>query len=448
MPATAIDPQLAFLDLRQTVTVISDSDLVTKVEKAPLPSGITLRPKQTLAPIDALNGGLPLAPSDLLAELAEAFCPPLISSSLRDLTLRWSWLRYCWAFEEVAEGSRMRPSPAAMGLVAHHRLLASEQLGIAMALAIARRYLTELHRARAVVFIDADLALTGSGSGLLGVSTLPGSRMRPDYFALVDGVTSETPHLPGVFLYSIECKGSYGSIHNRQLKKAACQVQAVGNRLGNPPPSLLFATGVLKTGFRVRVLDPAGDGWWADHQQMASAESSLERIPPPDPEGVWQISDVPGFFRGLQELGEAALLSFAGQYRTAQERAPRLRVPGQLAPGEQPSDRDDLPSFDASYEEPLERRAPVDRELVGSFTGTEQGVRLSMPLHDGRLLEAFTGVRPERLQAAREGDFERAGMLRQAALPRSEQRHEDSKRAGVLRKPMDDGRVLELQIVS
>ena len=267
---------------------------------------------------------------------------------------------------------------------------------------------------------------------MLGVSQRRGSRMRPDYFALVDAVTSSQPHLPGFFLYSIECKGSFGSIHNRQLRKAACQVQSVHHGLGQAPPSLLFATGVLKSGFRVRVLDPEGEGWVATRKDVAGARSSLDQLAPPDTDGIWHIEDVPGFLRGLLELGEAALLSFAGQYRTAVERAPRLTARGERPAVEEAAPRDPLRPAEALVEEAVrEPRPPVDRELESPATGAaERGARLSMPLHDGRLLQAFTGVQAARLEAARAGDLQRLGTLRETTPAESERGREEARREG------------------
>lgn len=448
MSAAAIDPLLAFLDVRQEVESTSDEDLVRAVEAASLPSTVINRlSKGVLEAIPALNRGLTLAPSDLLGELAIASCPPRVLGGMRDLTLRWSWLRYCWAFEKQSPQMPMRPSEAVLSLVHHHRTLASEQLGIGMALVAARHYLQGLHAARDVMFFDADFALAGWGSSMLGVSQVLKSSMRPDYFALVDGLTSIGPKQPGLFLYTVECKGSYYPIYASQLKKAACQVEAVRNGLGSSPPSLLFATLISRREFHVRALDPASEGWWATPEQVAEASSSLDQVAGPDSEGMWHISDVAGFLRGLQELGEAALLSFAGQYRSAQERAPRLRAERAL------SGTDDATIPDPGrYEDPLRREElkpdVVDVTPASSSSGEELGTRLTMPLQNGQSLDVFTGVQRDRLQAARSGDLQRARKLRSSSPPTDQEPDETqlARTEGLLRKPLHDGRVLELRI--
>ena len=71
-----------------------------------------------------------------------------------------------------------------------------------------------------------------------------------------------------------------------------------------------------------------------------------------------------------------------------------------------------------------------------------------MPLDDGRLLQAFTGVHAARLEAARAGTLQRLGALRGTTRGNSTRRLDQARREGVLRKPLDDGRVLELRIVS
>jgi hypothetical protein len=60
----------------------------------------------------------------------------------------------------------------------------------------------------------------------------------------------------------------------------------------------------------------------------------------------------------------------------------------------------------------------------------------------------FTGVRAERLQAARTRDPAGVREQREQLPAESEDVAEQARRDGVLRKPMGDGRVLEIRIVS
>jgi hypothetical protein len=314
-----------------------------------------------------------------------------------------------------------------------------------MALAITRGYLRGVHRTRSVTFIDADLALTGGGSGLLGVSQKAGTRMRPDYFALVDAFMTSAPQMSASHLYAIECKGSFGYIHNRQLKKAACQVQAVRNTAGNPPPSLLFSTAVLNSGFRVQVLDPEGEGWSATQEQIENAESAPGNVEFSPADGTWSIHDVPGFFRELEDLREAALLSFAGQYESANERVLAIGRANRLPPEDVRHELDEVATSVSTHPVAASRRE-VDSDLQDAVAGPEQGVRLRMPLRDGRLLEAFTGVDAHRLDIGRTGDVHAARALRSAPTPDTDPGVPEAQQLGILRKPLDDGRVLELRI--
>jgi hypothetical protein len=107
-------------------------------------------------------------------------------------------------------------------------LAQSEQLGIGLALVVARAVLRELHPTLTYHVVDADVALkAGYIRGLPGeVRNRPATKKRPDYFLI--GFERGDPGT-AVHVTVLECKGTHQEMRDvkKQLADASLQVRTV-----------------------------------------------------------------------------------------------------------------------------------------------------------------------------------------------------------------------------
>jgi hypothetical protein len=385
---------IANLTTAQSLSLISDQALATTVSGTPPSKTNNVAPKPNLTPVPALSGLANVRPGRLLMQLGKALTPMLPQSDF-ERSRRWSYYRYFWAFAEPIPGTPLRLSAPANGLRHHHRTLLSEQMGIALALELAQRYLTSQNVHGTVFWTDGDFALDagvlpiapGQAAVLSNAST---HKMRPDYF-----FTSVDP--AGIAsVWAVECKGSHSStLWSSQLRTAASQVTNVLVD-GSPPPGLLFATHLDRRGITVRALDPPSERWHGRYAREKGAdppfalESRAGR--------ATYIVDEPEQFRAdLALMNASAALSFAGAYGAAAEALPDYVKRGkELRP---------------LGDEPRDQAVAFEREFVGT--------RSTLPVRSDLTVAVFTGVERSVYTAAIQRDIEQLmtrGRVTQEAL--------------------------------
>jgi len=366
-----LDPLLLPLAAPQRVLGVSNRELREKLEKN-IPEGA----KAKLAEVGWVNGWQQVVPAQLLLELAEASTPPLIPSGMRDVSLRWAWLRYCWAFEPPnGPRPRLRLSQAAWRLAQHHKQVSADQLGVGFALDMTRRALKIRYNAWTKVH-DADVVIDGGGLSAWGFGH--GTELRPGYFIEVFAVPPPQVGMPYSKVYLLECKGTHSGIHMSQLRKGLRQVMSVVDDEKEPLPSIVSSTGFTKTLTTLRIIDPDDD---ADGFVAMSADRDARARFTPHEGGGIVIDGAAELRRELAQLDQAQTLAFAGLYAQAHEALPpRLRERGPMPVSDEPSDWT------------LVTRAAFGRRAAGT--------EFVLPLVSGRQLRAACAVDNEILAAA------------------------------------------------
>jgi hypothetical protein len=368
----ALDPLLLPLAAPQRVLVISNKKLREKLEK-----NVALGAKSNLSELGWVDGWQHVVPAQLLLELAEASTPPLIPPGLRDISLRWAWLRYCWAFEPpTGPKPKLRLSQAAWRLAQHHKQVSADQLGVGFALDMTRRALEIRYNAWTKVH-DADVVIDGGGLSAWGFSQ--GADLRPDYFIEVFIVPPPQAAKPYTKIYLLECKGTHSGIHMSQLRKGLRQVMSVVDHDGKSLPSVVSSAGFTEMLTTLRIIDPDDD---ADGYVAMSADRDARAQFTPREGGGVVIHGAAELRRELAQLDQAQTLAFAGLYAQAHDALPpRLR------------ERDVAPIRDE-----LSDQTPVARAAFGRPAA---GTEFVLPLVDGRQLRAACVVDDEILTAAR-----------------------------------------------
>ncbi|MFG1893454.1 hypothetical protein ACGFIP_05550 [Micromonospora zamorensis] len=372
---------------------------------------------KTLTPVDVGTGGLRTTPAEVLHELGVA-TTLLTASPLSQVARHWAAVRYCATL--TRNSGRLALTPDANEVVYHHKVTQSEQLGIGLALVVAKRVLRQQYRGWTFHAVDAEVALkAGFVDGVGAVESVSRTKKRPDYILLGHHATKARRRMKIVIL---ECKGTHQSpsfIHG-QLARAAVQVEALSVG-GQHPPSLMVASHLTQAGITAYVLDPPGDDelWSGDDDELdgllsttpedqfwrprtaAPIEHEARQAPTgvpspadeadPDlaeelPPGAPQVFDIPEQQRGwftqiLTRAVAATALLFAGNSEAASGYAtPRQR--GTEDPAFQPGLFDLDPAWATSS--------------AGTFALpnglSAEGTRHRAPLGRGRVLEVFRGV--------------------------------------------------------
>lgn len=365
-----IDPLLLPLALDREVEVTSDDAHAKDVEDSLGAS--TPGKRRPLTGVKEVHGYELISPAELLLELAEVTTPTLLPRRMHDLSLRWAWIHYCWAFDKVSRPppaiEKMRLSAAARKLAPHRKQVASDDLGVGFGLTLARRALEKRYKPATTEVVDAEELIAAAGHILSAWGITHTGRMVPDYFIKVSEPVGGKSPLP---IWILECKGTQGTGHLKQIRKGVTQVGTIKHHpSGVPPPGIISATVFRETSTRVRIVDPPGD----EDDPWASTKTS-DRI------------DV--FRRDLSQLDLCATLAFAGLYARAAELLPeRLRS----EPTEQ--QRSETPS----------QEGLVDAPLIRAGRGNSaSGVRAELPLLGGRTLRATCAVDNRMLNAAERG---------------------------------------------
>ncbi|MFI7605862.1 hypothetical protein ACIBTV_12135 [Micromonospora sp. NPDC049366] len=384
-----------------------------------------------LTPVDVGKGGMRTTPAQVLHELGVA-TTLLTASPLSQVARNWAAVRYCATLTRVG-GRRLALTPDANEVVYHHKVTQSEQLGIGLALVVAKHLLRRQHRGWTFHAVDAEVALkAGFVDGAGAVESVSRTKKRPDYILLGHHATNTRRRMKIVVL---ECKGTHQppSFIHGQLARAAVQVEALSVG-GSHPPSLMVASHLTHAGITAYVLDPPGDDelWSGDDEELddllstrpedqfwrprtatpdeAPARHALSGVPSaadqaapePDladelPPGAPQVFDIPEQQRGwftqiLTRAVAATALLFAGNSEAASGYAtPRQR--GTEDPRSQPGLFDLDPAWATS--------SAATFELPNGIVA--EGTRHRAPLGRGRTLEVFRGVESRLYRELAEG---------------------------------------------
>ncbi|MFD6636266.1 hypothetical protein ACFWDN_10635 [Micromonospora chalcea] len=364
-----------------------------------------------------IGAAIRTSPAQVLHELGVA-TTFLTASPLAQVARHWAHVRYC-ATLDVRDG-HLALSQHAGNVVHHHKVAQSEQLGIGLALVVAKEVLRRQHPRWDFHAVDAEVALkAGFLDGVGEVATMPRTTKRPDYILLGH---HRSGRRNGMKIVVLECKGTHQSpgFAHGQLARAAVQVDAlrVG---GRSQPSLMVASYLSRTRITSYVLDPPGDDelwsgaddeldellgstpgdqdWrpqpappdeartWevpadADLRAEASDVSPAEDLPPGRPD----VFDIPAERRGwftqiLTRAAAATALLFAGDNGTARAYAT-------------PRQRDEQPDLGQQtlFEIDLPWASSTARTLRLPSGLRVEGTSYRAPLPDGEILEVFRGV--------------------------------------------------------
>lgn len=358
-----IDWVLRSLSSEATLRIVSSEDLAATVNaksrEFALKDPAFLISKPT-TPISIAVTAIETSPAQILHELGRA-TTFLDDSPFSSVARHWAHLRYCATL--TGNTGIISLSKYGADVVHHHKTTQSEQLGIGLAIIVAKAYLSKLYPGWQFTAVDVDRALdTGFADGVQ-VNQAPGTKKRPDYFLIGRRAFGKKGALRVVVL---ECKGTHYD-HNfmiEQLARASVQVQTV--EIGDAKPtSLMVASRLTRNGVTAHILDPPGNDepwelsrddiddllsedpgdqrWtptmprWEEHHEGAlSNENDVSAVSETTVEDDWipgapLIYRIPSdgknwFLRILARAAAASALAFAGntsdanQYRTARQR--------------------------------------------------------------------------------------------------------------------------------
>ncbi|MFE0592652.1 hypothetical protein [Micromonospora echinospora] len=410
--ALNFDSLIAELGTRSSLTVESSDELVDHVDAAAQKLGEknpAFAYRKKLLPV---RPPLPLTTTaaELLHELGVA-TTFLGASPLAQVARHWAQVRYCTTLTTRRDG-RLALSHVMQDVVYHHKVTQSEQLGIGLALVVAKAVLRESHPGWEFRPVDAEVALkTGFIKDVGTVQSRDDTKKRPDYFLVGHRTRGRRSQFK---VYVLECKGTHDTVAftYKQLAKASLQVGAltVG---GVPPPSLMVASRLTKRGITSYVLDPPGDDelWSGSHRDMDELLSATpdepswraRRTVPPQPPGTAspapagsasaqgrggvtpgapRVFDVPEERRGwftqvLTRAAAAATLLFAGDNATARE---------YTTPRQRGDASDTILDADATWTQSTAMSLPLPGGL------RLEGTRYRTPLRNGKVLEVYRGV--------------------------------------------------------
>lgn len=195
------------------------------------------------------------SPAQVLHELGVATTyfnqPPFA-----EIARHWAQVRYCATL--VPNGhDQLALSRDADEAVYHHKVTQSEQIGVGLALVVAKDALRRKYGGWEFSAVDAELALrAGFVEGLGPVRQAGRSKKRPDYFL----VGRRTDGGAGFKVVVLECKGTHSkaAFAYTQLATACVQVETVEVG-GSTPPGLMVASRLSRSEIVSYLLDPDGD---------------------------------------------------------------------------------------------------------------------------------------------------------------------------------------------
>ncbi|MEV6373595.1 hypothetical protein [Micromonospora musae] len=412
-----IDNIVATLKSKSTLAVESSPELVEQVcayARKKARENEAYRYGKSLTPI-AVGAGVRTSPAEVLHELGVA-TTLWDATPLAQVARHWAQVRYCATL--TSKKGQLALSKHAGSAVYHHKVTQSEQLGIGLALVVAKTLLRRQHPGWDFHAVDAEVALkAGFLDGVGEVNTASQTKKRPDYILVGHHSSGRRSRVRIVVL---ECKGTHQSpkFASEQLARAAVQVNAlrVG---GRSQSSLMVASHLAKHGITSYVLDPPGDdelwsgadGELDDLVSASPEDQDWQPQPEPDDDATtWdtpaaattpiedtavapdeelprerpKVLDVPAEQRGwftqiLTRAAAATALLFAGNNAAARAyTTPRQR-------GEQPA-----------QEGLFELHSPWELSTTGTLPLRDglraEGTHHRAPMPGGRTLEVFRGV--------------------------------------------------------
>jgi|GEM_PF-5701308 len=401
-----------------TLAVESSEQLVQEVLRSAKEQASTndaYRYGKNLVPVQ-VGPGVRTNPAKVLHELGVA-TTFLDASPLAQVARHWAHVRYCATL--TTRHGHLALSRHAGKVVYHHKVTQSEQLGIGLALVVAKTVLRRQHPGWDFHAVDAEVALkAGFLDGAGEIEAAPRTKKRPDYILLGHHSSGRRS---GVKIVILECKGTHQSPNfaYAQLARATVQVDALRVD-GRSQPSLMVASCLSQSRITSYVLDPpGGDELWSgpddDLDELLRAKpedrdlppktaspaearmldvpglpSTTSNLPHVDDEELAQgrpdVFDIPGeqrswFTQVLTRAAAATALLFAGNNAAAREYV-TLRQRGELLTPEEPALFELDSPWQSNTAETLRLRDGLRAE----------GTHYRAPLPGGRTLEVFRGV--------------------------------------------------------
>ncbi|MEV6301275.1 hypothetical protein AB0M02_17835 [Actinoplanes sp. NPDC051861] len=411
---------LRSLERSARLRVVSDEDL-TKDVRNKVREFLADDPGFSFAkdagPILGMPPVIRVSPARILHELGRATVF-LDDSPFAQAARHWAHLRYCTT---LASENFLTLSRYGFDVVHHHKQVQSEQLGIGLAIVVAKDALHRLHPGWEFTAVDADVALdVGFIKGVGSVRQVAGTKKRPDYFLVGRRLYGKGGAFKTVIL---ECKGTHRSkaFVIEQLARASVQVRTVeiGSRIPtgfmigsylsgseivsyalDPPGVDEMWQGSGKEMDRLLGKDPGDRSWYptipepatttAENRETAegetpedgTVESSVTDDWVPGAPPIYQIPEEERswFFRVLARTAAATALAFAGNTAAAAQ----LGTPRQRAE----EDRDHQLLLDVQPRWRGDTTKTVRLADGLSFEGTAS----RMVLPDNSELEVFRGV--------------------------------------------------------
>jgi hypothetical protein len=216
----------------------SDDALVRRIRKQ---KGFR-PPAKALSPAAGLGTGIRLRPIEALHQLSFV-TRPRYQDELLDAYLYWGLLRYLGFFaldHSVPHLPRLGVSDAGRRITGNLRRVASEEMGIAFGVALARRWFEQTGAGAPPVAVDVDVALDDGRIFGAGAPVRHVARRRPDYILVAPGS-------PGEYRFRVlECKGTK-TLGYAEPQLASAVEQLDGVAVGTWVPHGL-ATSVITSG--------------------------------------------------------------------------------------------------------------------------------------------------------------------------------------------------------
>jgi hypothetical protein len=265
---------------------------------------------------------LMVRPGRALARFGSVSVPPGNSAEFH-IARHWAWVRYFWAFAAPKHNATLRLSQPASELTHNRRQTLSEDLGIALGLEVAERYLCMNQPPGTTVrAVDVDAVLS-TGTAGHHVKPAHGTSMRPDYFLIRDIPDGASQ------LFVLECKGSHGKVGLDALHKASFQVQGLvtapkatphGSAAWSAPTGLISGTTLGGQEISVELFDPEGGAEW-DAPIAPRAARGAEPVAKVDDAGTVRVhlEEMGRFRRLIRDVDDIRLLTVAGRRGAAMQ---------------------------------------------------------------------------------------------------------------------------------